>query len=191
VAYDVSAESSALIEAGRVERVPRLSRRRRFAAMAVDVSGDIAVSMFARRGVSCVWQDIHVLALREGVWRHLGGGAGTAGQDLLADRPAVLPVFGGRRREAVQGADPGVMAASGSGGVFDGGDGSRWSPRWISYAVLRVNAQVRSVHAAERLLVVPWHGQVAVVWSDPGPLRVVALDERGTLLAEMQLASTH
>jgi hypothetical protein len=84
------------------------------------------------------------------------------------------------------------MTVSGSGGVSDDGDGTgRWpqSERWISYAELRVNAQVTSVQVAERLLVVPWHGHVLVVWSGPERPRVVALDEGGKSRAEMQLAT--
>jgi hypothetical protein len=192
VAYDVLAESVALIEAGRAEPVPRLSRRRRFAAMAVDVAGDVAASMFARRGVGRVWKEIHVLAQRDGEWTWLGGGGSDGDQHLLADRPAVLPSSLGLGSEAR--ADPRVMAVSGSGGVSDdGGWTGRWpqSKRWISYAELRVNAQVTSVQAAERLLVVPWHGHVLVVWSGRQPPRVVALDEGGKSRAEMQLASTH
>ena len=42
----------ALIEAGRAEPVRTLSRRRRFAAMAVDVAGDVAVTMFARQALT-------------------------------------------------------------------------------------------------------------------------------------------
>jgi hypothetical protein len=194
VAYDVLAESVALIEAGRAEPVPRLSRRRRFAAMAVDVAGDVAVTMFARRGVGRIWKETHVLALRDGEWTWLGGGGSDGDQDLLADRPTVLPAFLGLGAEPMQGADPRVMAVSGSGGVLDDGDGTgrgRQSERWISHATLRVNAHVTSVQVAERLLVVPWHGHVVVVWSERQPPRVVALDEGGNSRAEIQLASTH
>jgi hypothetical protein len=90
MAYDLLQESVALIEAGRAEPVRSLSRRRRFAAMAVDVAGDVAVTMFARRGVGCVQQEIHVLALRDGAWTWLGGGGASSDDGLLADRPAVL-----------------------------------------------------------------------------------------------------
>ena len=44
--------------------------------MAVDVAGDVALTMFARRGAGCVWEEIHVLALRRGRWHMLGGGGG-------------------------------------------------------------------------------------------------------------------
>lgn len=79
MAYDVLAESVALIESRRLEPVRRLTRRRRFAAMAVDVAGDVAGTMFARRGVGCIWQETHVLALRDGQWTWLGGAGATRG----------------------------------------------------------------------------------------------------------------
>ena len=152
--------------------------------MAVDVDGDVAVCMFARRGVGRIVKEIHVLALRDGEWTTLGGGGSDGAQDLLADRPAALSRFLGL---GVPGVDPRVMASTGSGGVSDGGDGTGPSPpRWINYAELRVNADVTSVRVAGRLLVVPWHGRVVVVWLGLPPL-VVALDEGGKSLAEMQL----
>jgi len=67
------------------------------------------------------------------------------------------------------------MAVTGSGGASDGGDGTgRWpqSKRWISYAELRVNAQVTSVQVAERLLDVPWHGpRTGGLVGTPAPAR--------------------
>lgn len=186
-------ESLALIESRRVEPVRRLTRRRRFAAMALDVVGDTAASMFARRGVGCIWQETHVLALRDGQWTRLGGGGLTSDADLLADRPAVLPDYLRLGRDAVTGADPQVIAVNCSGGVLDGCDEpDRWpdSGRWISYADVRVNAQVTSVQVFDRWLIVPWHGHVLVVWSGGPPPRVVAHDEGGQTLGEVLLSST-
>ena len=107
-----------MIESRRLEPVRRLSRRRRFAAMAVDVAGDMAVSMFARRGVGCISQETHVLALRDGQWALLGGGGASSDVDLLADRPAMLPDYLRLGRDAVTGADPRVIVVNGSGGVL-------------------------------------------------------------------------
>lgn len=193
MAYDVLAESVALIEARRAEPVRRLSRRRRFAAMAVNVAGDVAVSMFARRGVGRTWKEIHVLALRDGEWTWLGGGASDGHEDLLADRPTVLPSFLGLAGKAVTGADPRAMVVNGNGGVHDDGDGTgQWprSGRLINYAEVRVNAQVASVEVADRLLFVPWHGCVTVAWLGRQPPRVVALDEGGKAWAETMLPPT-
>ena len=186
MAYDALAESVALIAGGGVEPVSRLTRRRRFAPMAVDVDGDIAVTMFARRGVGRIVKEIHVLALH-GEWTLLGGGGAPGDQDLLADRPAVLPGFPGLR---MPGVDPRVLTSTWRGGSSDGGDGTGPSPpRWISWAELQVNAEVTSVRVADRLLAVPWHGHVLVVWLGRPP-RAVALDDRGKSRAEMQLAAT-
>ncbi len=102
MAYDALAESVALIQSPNLKPVTRLSRRRRFAAMAVDVAGDIALTMFARRGAGCVSEEIHVLALRHGRWYMLGGGGGNGDDDLLANRPRVLP--------ANQSATPNILA---------------------------------------------------------------------------------
>jgi hypothetical protein len=193
VAYDALAESLALIESRRVEPVLRLSRRRRFAAMALDVADDMAVSMFARRGVGCIWQETHVLVLRDGQWARLGGGGVTSDEDLLADRPTVLPDYLRLGRDAVTGADPQVIIVNGSGGVLDDGDEPDRRPdhgRWINYADVWVNAQVTSVQVSDRWLRVPWHGHVLLVWSVGQPRRVVAHDESGRALGEVHLPST-
>ncbi|MEO6859308.1 MAG: hypothetical protein ABI323_12115 [Solirubrobacteraceae bacterium] len=193
MAYDALAVSVALIESRHLDPVRRLTRRRRFAAMGVDVAGDMAVSMFARRGVGCIWQETHVLALREGLCALLGGGGATSDEDLLADRPAVLPDYLRLGRDAVTGADPQVMAVNGSGGVHDdGGEADRRADggRWISYAGVRVSAPVTSVQVSDRWLRVPWHGHVLLVWSGPQPLRVVAHDEGGRALGKVFLPST-
>ena len=190
MAYDALAESLALIESRRAEPVRSLSRRRRFAAMAFDVAADVAATMFARRGVGCIWQETHVLALRDGQWAWLGGGGVSSDEDLLADRPVVLPGYLTMGREAVTAADPRVIVVSGSGGVLDGGDEPDRRPdngRWISYADVRVNAQVTSVRVSDRELRVPWHGHVLLVWCEREPARVVAQDDGGRALGEVIL----
>lgn len=190
VAYDILQESIALIEAGRAEPVRSLTRRRRFAAMGVDVSGDVAASMFARRGVGCIHQEIHVLALQGGAWKWLGGGgSSSSNQQLLADRPAALsPPFLLGAHAAVS-SDSRVIGSAGAGGVLDdrGQDEPADGGRWISYAVIEVSAQVATVEAFARSLAVPWHGQVLLVWcgSDMPP-SVVARTANGDELAELR-----
>ncbi len=161
--------------------------------MALDVAGDTAVSMFARRGVGCIWQETHVLVLRDGQWARLGGGGVTSDEDLLADRPTVLPDYLRLGRDAGTGADPQVIIVNGSGGVLDDRDEPdrrRDSGRWINHADVRVNAQVTSVHVSDRWLRVPWHGHVLLVWSVGQPPRVVAHDESGRALGEVHLPAT-
>ena len=163
--------------------------------MAVDVAGDVAVTVFARRGVACVWQEFHVLTLRQGTWSCLGGGGSSwdNDDDLLADRPAELPVAPPRPDRAVVKADPRVLSVEGCGGVHDHrGKADRWpwSGRWISYAEVRVNAQVMTIRTGGRLVPVPWHGRVAVVWPGRHSSQVVALDKAGRSLGEASLPST-
>jgi hypothetical protein len=110
--------------------------------MAVDVAGGVAAWMFARRGVGCMWQEIHVLAPRDGHWAWLGGGGSTRDEDLLADRPAALPDYLTVVRDAVTGVHPKVIVVGGSGGMLDDGDESgrrAGSGRWVSYADVRVS----------------------------------------------------
>lgn len=96
--------------------------------MAVEVDGDAAASMFARRGVGCIWQETHVLALRDGQWARLGGGGASSEEDVLADRPAVLPGYLTVGRDRVASADPQIIAVGGSGGVLDGGEETHRRP---------------------------------------------------------------
>lgn len=188
MAYDARAESVALIESQLLTPVPRLSRRRRFAPMSVYVAGDMAVITFARRGVSCTWHDRHVFALGDdGQWVFVGGSGNNGEDDLLADRPSVLPAYLSSEDWSPDGADPGPLAVEGGGG---GGvhDGAAIGPgRWISTADVRVTAAVDSITIADRQLAVPWHGRVAVVWTGPESPRVVALDEYEHPLASVQL----
>jgi hypothetical protein len=153
VAYDVEAESRALIAHGLTEDPVRLSRRRRFAAMAVDVDGDVACTKFVRRSVGSFEHMCHVLVRRGAGWLYLGGGGSGAETDGLEDRPAARQLGG-------------HVVVQGSGGVADDtGRRMPWSGRWISYAELRVSASATSVHVGDRVLPVPRHGHVVVVWT--------------------------
>ena len=188
MAYDVLRESVALIEAGRAEPVRSLTRRRRFAAMAVDVSDAVAVTMFARRGVGCVQKEIHVLTLLDGAWTLLGGGGGSSDERLLADRPTVLsgPYLWGP--DAPVSSDSRVIVSTGAGGTLDT-RGQTEPPdggRWVSYCDIQVNAQVASVERLGRSRSVPWHGHVLVVWCGARPASAVARSESGENLAELR-----
>jgi hypothetical protein len=190
VAFDVSAESVRLIESRQVEAVPRLSRRRRFAPMGVEVVNDVAVTMFARRGIGCSLSETYVLSKRDDQWQLLGGGSGTAGDDLLADRPPHLPEEPAHGHGAYTGIDPSILRLEGGGGVRDSGgraDWLPWSGRWISYVALRVSARVESLETDGRQLVVPWHGRVVIALTKRRPSLVKVYDDRGQLLDEGRL----
>ncbi|MCE5290844.1 MAG: hypothetical protein LLG14_16620 [Nocardiaceae bacterium] len=193
MAYDALVESITLIESRTLAPVPRLSRRRRFVAMAVDVAGDTAATMFLRRGVGCVHEEIHVLALRDGQWRMLGGGGGSHGydEDLLTDRPRLIPEVLQNLGHILSGIDPQVMVArSGPGGILDSrGRHSLWPwhGRWISYSIMQASAQVESVHVGDREIAVPWHGQFLTVWAGRRPPKLTAYDGNGNHLGTARI----
>ena len=151
--YDALAESVTLIEDGLTRDAMRLSRRRRHAAMAVDVDGNVACTLFLRRGVGQSWLDTHLLVHQHGSWVILGGGGGSVEDDLLADRPT-RAALGSR------------MLLEGSGAAARNGD--RWSPwgsRWVCQAKLRVSDEVKTVIVGQRTLQAPRHGHLVIVWA--------------------------
>ena len=179
MAYDPVAESIALIERGLPEAPPRLSRRRRWAALAVDVDGDIAGTLFTVRGPGHVRHERHLLARVRGAWTVLGGGSGGGDVDGgLADRPSTAELGA-----------PAVVVGRGS--VVRGSD--RRVPRgagYVSDAELLVSSDVHSVVVAgSRVLTVPRHGRLVVVWSGRQPPAVVARDAAAHPLGEVRLAS--
>ncbi len=197
MAYDVLAESVALIESRQLVRVQRLSRRRRFAAMSVDVDTEtgLAVTAFARRGVGCIWRDRHVLALRQGRWVLLGGGGSNGdADDLLADRPPVLAPGPGvtHQLRPGSGAAAHLILSGVGGGVHDSGgraDRWPWSGRWVNYTELQASSLVSSLAVSGRVLPVPWHGLVVIVWTGPHRPRVVAQDRDGRRVEEVVLTA--
>ncbi len=190
MAYDALTESVRLIESGHLQPVLRLSRRRRFAAMAVDVADDVAVTMFARRSVGCALYETHVLARRAGQWHLLGGGGGTAPENPLGHRPAELPTGLGWWQGTGPGIDPRLVALEGTAGTLDtrGGSGRwPWRNRWINSATVLVNADVAMVATSDRQLAVPWHGHVVVAWKGRRPQELAILDRAGHRLGEVTL----
>ncbi|WP_091647034.1 hypothetical protein [Micromonospora pallida] len=113
MAYDALAESLRLIISGLPDGPVRLSRRRRFGPVAVDVDGNVAATRFLRRGVGCYWDETHLLAVdNHGAWRTLGGGGSSDDEDPTAEEFE-------RARDDLA---PYQVAVSGSAGVVRGGD---------------------------------------------------------------------
>lgn len=186
MAYDALTESLRLIESGGpVPVVSRLSRRRRHAPMAVDVAGDMAVTVFVRRSVGCNVEETHVLARHGGEWFLLGGGGGPAADDAFDDRPAELT----QEPWGSLGENPRLVAIEGSGGCTDTRARNLWRPggRWINYSTIRVNADVSRIAVNDRQIAVPWHGRVVVVWPGRRPREVVLLDDAGASLGRATL----
>jgi hypothetical protein len=173
VSYDALAESVRLLEGAPLPDAARLSRRVRHLPLAVDRDGDVAATLFLRRGVSGIpLLESHVLERTAGGWRSLGGGGGPA-DEVLEARP----------RLAVLGA-PAV--SHGSGGVARPGRGLvPWIGNgWISYAELNLAAEVAVLRAGSRVLPIPAHGCAIVVWTRTAP-RVTALDADGADLGDV------
>ncbi|MGY1722040.1 hypothetical protein [Blastococcus sp. SYSU DS0533] len=175
MAYDALAESIALIENGAPGTPARLSRRRRFAPLSVDVDGDVACTLFARRSVGSVAEETWVLVRRGQGWVLLGGGGGGLEDDDLADRPAAA-TLGGQLR------------LTGGGAVLrNGGRLLPWGARYASYATLRASREVGSLRVGARLLAVPRHGHVVVVWAGRRPPTAEALAPDGRRLGSVRL----
>ncbi|MGY1805004.1 hypothetical protein ACI78T_17115 [Blastococcus sp. SYSU D00922] len=173
MSYDALAESVRLLDGARLPDVARLSRRIRHLPLAVDRDGEVAVTMFLRRGVSGVpLVETHVLARTGGTWRVLGGGGGPAYAVLEPRQPL---------------ADLGAPAVShGGGGVASSGDRPWRRSDWISYAELEAAAEVAALRVGSRLLPVPGHGCAIVVWRREPPA-VDALDASGAVLGAVDL----
>jgi hypothetical protein len=173
VSYDALAESVKLLEGAPLPGDARLSRRVRHVPLAVDRDGEVAATMFLRRGVSGVpLLDVHTLELTEGDWRMLGGGGGpgdeaTEARPRLADlgSPAVSHGQGGTAR----------TRSSRLGGSKDD---------WVSWAEVRAAEEVSVLRVDTRLVPVAGHGCAVVVWTQEPP-RVAALDASGAVLGSI------
>ncbi|BFU44048.1 hypothetical protein [Krasilnikovia sp. MM14-A1004] len=176
MAYDIEAESRRLIADGLPDRPVSLSRRRRFAPVAVDVDGDVACTWFVRRGVGCFWDEIHLLIRRDDGWHYRGGGGGTCGEPWSTD------VFA-RARDELPAGEVRV-----DGGSSTRVDIDRPSERWIRSAEVLVGRDVADVVLdARRRLLVPYHGRVLVVWESPRPPELSARDAAGHELTRITL----
>jgi hypothetical protein len=176
VAYDALAESTALIAQGLPEAPPRLSRRRRFAALAVDVDDDVACTLFVVRGPGHFRFETHALARQHGTWRRLGGGGYGTESDGLADRPAARELGG-------------PVVAAGGGSVAMGSGRMPWGGRYVRDAILQASAEVHTVGVGPRVLTVPRHGHLVVVWSSRRPPPAVARDAAGRVVCDVRLTA--
>ncbi len=174
MSYDALAESVRLLDGAAPADAPGLSRRVRHVPLAVDRDGDVAATMFLRRGVSGVaLLDVHVLTEDRDGWHLLGGGGGP-GEDFLGLRPTAGDLGG-------------LAVSSGGGGTArsaPGLFGRRES--WISYAELRVARGVAALRVGDRLVPVAASGCAVVVWTRRPP-RITALDAAGAALGPVPL----
>lgn len=174
--YDAVAESRRLIEHGAPDRLVRLTRRRRWIPIAVDVDGDVAAAAFLRRGVSgggC--HDLWALERRDGDWELIGGSGGDGYPPELPDRPPA--------------AELGAFARLDGSGWTRRDDGrlTPWGAQGVSTASLTVSAEVAHLRVDDRDVSVPRHGIAVVVWGTRRPPAVVALASDGTPLTQIPL----
>ena len=169
VGYDVLGESVALIE-GRVQpaRELRLSRRRRHLPMCIDTVGDLAATVFARRGVSaqpCV--DTHLLVRSTAGWRLLGGGSGPGELRYTHQERWMTP------RRAYCPAAAGVAAPGG---------------RWLSAALVLTDGSVAALRTDEpRDVSVAANGSACLIWVGHAPPSVSLLSNTGDVMEVLDL----
>ncbi|WP_433290040.1 hypothetical protein ACQPZQ_41995 [Pseudonocardia sp. CA-142604] len=177
MAYDASVESVRLIESGLDADPIRLSRRRRFAAVAYDVHGYAAATWFVRRGHGTFWHEIHTLAFQNGEWSRLGGGGHNDDEDGLADRPPAADMLGA------------LTSTGGGSTALASGSYLPDRPQFVSYAELRVAREVAVVDLGRgELKPAPRHGRLLVVWRTHPPV-VRALGPGGDGIATLDLAA--
>lgn len=170
------AESVRLLEGGPPASDARLSRRVRWLPLAADRDGDVAATMFLRRGVSGIPElDVHSLELHDGRWRMLGGsgGPGAAALELRPDRASLQA----------------LAVSFGSGGTVRSSSRSLgWAPnQWVWWAELRVAREVAELLVnGERPIPVAEHGLALVVWTERRP-EISALDASGVVLGVVTL----
>ena len=177
MAYDALAESIAVIEHGLPIAPPRLSRRRRFAALAVDVDRDVACTLFSVRAPGGFRQETHSFARRGGGWVLVGGGGSGQDEDGLADRPSTGQLGA-------------TLVSRGSGSVLREGRLMPWGARYVRHAELLVSQDVHDVLVAgDRVLRAPRYGRLVVVWSTRRPPAIVARDREGRPVGDLQLSA--
>lgn len=177
MAYSALEESVRLLDGAEpLPQTLRLSRRVRHIPVAVDRDGDVAATMFLRRGVNGEpWIDVHALERGQTGWRLLGGGSGDGGDSLLSQRPRTAPAS--------------TLAHDlGGGGTLRNADRLMpWGGKWARWAELRLVAEVGSLQVGDRHLTVPAHGAVLIVWGSGRCPAVTALDQQGQELGAIRL----
>ncbi|MCP2335669.1 hypothetical protein [Actinomadura rupiterrae] len=148
------------------------------ALLSHDVDGDIAVVSVLRNGGGAFLDGVMIEGLtfqfRGGEWMELGGGSGSAPAQPLD-----------RRTEDELG---GALRLYGSGRTVRNADRLLpWGAKWVNQARLRAAAGVASVRVGSRLLRVPEHGHVAIVWGSRRAPVLEALDADGGVRGVLDL----
>ena len=175
--HEVREECLRLLRDGLPDPAPAPSDQGRdFLPLGLDMDGDVAVVTFLHKDApgTAAFIEGWTFHRRDGEWRELGGAGGSAPEEPLA-----------RRSSGEMGRH---LLKYGSGRtVRNANRVLPWGAKWVNEARLRVSAEVDQVRVGQRLLDVPAHGHVAVVWgARRGPL-VEALAADGSVLDELNL----
>ncbi len=149
---------------------------RDFLPLGLDMDGDVAVVTFLHQwGDTSAFVEGWTFHKRDGEWRELGGAGGFAPAEPLARRSSGEMM--GRH-----------LLKYGSGrSVRNSNRLLPWGAKWVNEARLRASAEVARVRVGNRILDVPEHGHVVVVWgARRGPV-VEALAADGSVLDAMDL----
>ncbi|WP_157407508.1 hypothetical protein [Actinomadura atramentaria] len=180
--HEVNEECLRLLRDGLPDAVEAPVADRSFLPLAVDVNGDVAVvAVLTLEDTGTLGEgfiDGWTFHRRNGEWLALGGGGGAAPAEPLARRTAAEL---GRH-----------LRRYGTGRTVRNADRLLpWGAKYVNQVRLRVAAEVAQIRVGPRLLPVPAHGHVAVVWSARRAPLIEALDPAGTVLDVLELERSH
>ncbi|NYH92927.1 hypothetical protein [Actinopolymorpha rutila] len=171
-----------LIQDGVPPSVPAaLEGAARFVPIGVDVDGDVAaVSLMMRRPVGAsdgppgigVW----TFHRNAGEWVLLGGGWRPLDEYPLIDRPSRRDLRGSY-----------VRIYGWCSTARDAGRRFPWGAKFVRAASLQTSAEVSQIQVGDRRLLVPFHGEVIVVWSTRRAPSAISLDSQGRSLTPIDL----
>ncbi|MFB4301954.1 hypothetical protein [Actinomadura sp. NTSP31] len=176
--HEVHEECLRLLRDGMPVPAPdTFDEERDFLPLGLDMDGDVAVVTFLHQwGGSGVDPFIEgrTFHRRDGEWMGLGGGGGSAPYDPLV-----------RRSSGEMGR---YLYQYGSGRTVRNANRLLpWGAKWVNEARLRASAEVARVRVGKRILDVPAHGHIVVVWGvRRGPV-LEALATDGAVLDTLDL----
>ncbi|GLZ14246.1 hypothetical protein Acsp04_44810 [Actinomadura sp. NBRC 104425] len=176
--HELRAELLRLLSDGMTEPASTaVNGERGLVPLALDMDGDVAVVSFLRHqngGTGGCFIEGVTFHKRDGEWIELGGGGAWAPEEPLARRPAAE--LGGHLIRYAMG-----RTVRNANRLFP------WGAKWVSEAKLRASSEVAQIRVGSRLLDVPAHGHVVVVWTARRDPVVEALDKDGAVLSSLDL----
>lgn len=178
--HEVHEECLRLLRDGLPDPAPyTFGEGRSFLPLGLDKDGDVAVVTFLHQ-----WGDgMHgavpfiegwTFHRRDGEWMELGGAGGSAPDEPLA-----------RRSSGEMGRH---LQKYGSGRTVRNANRLLpWGAKWVNEVRLRASVEVARIRVGKRLLEVPPHGHVVVVWSARHAPVVEALAADGSVLDALDL----